>query len=127
MEERRNAADWLYEHWNLNGTPVWVTGVALDHSTVPREIFCYDVVGKEESEDLSEYWVVKEAGKEPCVASILSACPLDFAGQARRNLRDLSFQEELPVCSLSDMVKQAQEMTDRKTEPVFFNGHEDLT
>lgn len=119
MEERKNAADWLYEHWELDGAPVWVTGVALDHSSVPKEMFCYDVVGKEESEKLSDYWAVKEAGKEPCVASILSAGPLDFGGQERRNLRDLSFQEELPVCSLSDMMKQAQEMTDRKTEPVF--------
>ena len=122
MEERKNAADWLYEHWELDGAPVWVTGVALDHSSVPKEMFCYDIVGKEESEELSDYWVVKEAGKEPCVASILSAGPLDFGGQERRNLRDLSFQEELPVCSLSDMVKQAQERKGQKAEAAFLIG-----
>ena len=119
MEERKNAAEWLYEHWELDGTPVWITGVALDHATVPKGIFCYDIVGNEESEDPGEYQVVKEAGREPCAASLLSAFPLDFGRQDRKSLRGLSLQEDLPVCSLSDMVKQAQKMTDRKTEPVF--------
>ena len=81
MEERTDAGQWLYERAELDGMEVWGTGAALDHSSVPDGLYCYNLYGTGEPEDFAHNFISKEPVEKDCVGAVLSAQPLPFQGK----------------------------------------------
>ncbi|MFQ9636486.1 MAG: LPD28 domain-containing protein [Eisenbergiella sp.] len=91
MEERTDAGQWLYERAELDGMEVWGTGAALDHSSVPDGLYCYNLYGTGEPEDFAHNFISKEPVEKDCVGAVLSAQPLPFQGKESMGLGSLHF------------------------------------
>lgn len=104
MINRSDAAGWLYERAELCGIEMWGTGAVLDHSTVPKGLYCYDLytVG-DELDDRNTFVSQKSVEEEACIGTILTENPLPFQGKESLSLLGIHFFDEEPMQSLQDI------------------------
>ena len=108
MEERTDAGQWLYDRAELDGMEVWGTGAALDHSSVPDGLYCYNLYGTGEPEDFAHNFISKEPVEKDCVGAVLSAQPLPFQGKESMGLGSLHFFDEEPMCTLQQVTGEVR-------------------
>lgn len=108
MEQRTNTTEWYYERSKLNGMELWGTGAALDHSTVPEGLYCYDFFGTGIPDDADNNFISKGQVETGCVGAVLSARPLPFGGKESLGLQKMRFFDEEPLYTLNQIVNQIQ-------------------
>lgn len=121
MEERTNASGWYYERSELNGMELWGTGAALDHSTVPEGLYCYDLYGTGIPDDADHNFISKEPVETGCVGAVLSAEPLPFEGEESLGLQKMRFFDEEPLRTLSQVMDQMQMVENAQDQAGYLN------
>lgn len=109
MEKRTDAGGWMHERAELEGRTVWGTGAPVDHGTVPKGLYCYDIFGSGKQMDAENNYISQTPVAENCVGAIISMEPLPFHGGKALCLDGIKFREDEPMCSLGDLMGQAQQ------------------
>ena len=110
MEKRTDAGEWMYERAELAGMTVWGTGAPIDHCTVPKGLYCYDIFGSGEPMDAKNNYISKDPVTEKCVGAIISMEPFPFQDRKTLCLEGIEFHDDEPMCSLEDLKGHAQQM-----------------
>lgn len=108
MEQRTDASAWYYERSELNGMELWGTGAALDHSTVPEGLYCYDLYGTGVPDDADNNFISRNPVETGCVGAVLSARPLPFGEKESLGLQKMRFFDKESLCTLSQIMDQMQ-------------------
>lgn len=107
MENRTSASAWLYERAELNGNELWGTGAVLDHSTVPKGFYCYDLYGVGENPDDQHTFISKNLVSDQCVGAVLSAAPLSFHDKELLTMSGIHYFDEEYMKPLEEITGHA--------------------
>lgn len=100
----------MYERAELAGVTVWGTGAPIDHGTVPKGLYCYDIFGSGEPMDAENNYISQNPVTENCAGAVISMEPLPFHGRESLCLEGLEFHDDEPMYSLKALMGQAQQM-----------------
>ena len=107
MENRTSASAWLYERAELNGNELWGTGAVLDHGTVPKGFYCYDLYGEGENPDDQHTFISRNPVSEQCVGAVLSAVPLQFQDKEFLSASGIHYFDEEYMKPLEEIAGRA--------------------
>ena len=112
MQVRENVMEYVYEKIRLRGQEAWGTGAVLDHSTVPGNLYCYDVLRDRTEQGEERYYISMSSVDENCAGTLLTGKPLDFRGQNMIDAKEVQFYEDEPLQTikniLQDVLQQSQ-------------------
>lgn len=107
---RSDAAGWCYERAELHGIELWATGAALDHSTIPKELYCYDLYSVGKTVDIADILIAQNPVANANEGAVLSAEPLPFHGKDSISLKGIQQFDEEYVQSLEYIIEQTKQV-----------------
>ena len=113
MENTRSAAaGWFYERAELHGTELWATGASLDHSSVPKGFYCYDLysTGEKKAEDVSDILIARNPVANANEGAVLTREPLPFHEKDSISMRGINLFEDEYLQPLSHITEQAEQL-----------------
>lgn len=109
---RKDAAYWLYERSELSGVQMWGTGAIIDHDTVPKGLYCYDLYTRGDHNNENDIFIAKNFADGEIIGAVLSLEPLPFQEKDSLSMQGSRYFDEEPLQLLEDIVNAAQQMSE---------------
>lgn len=118
MGTRTDASKWLYERAELHGIELWGTSACVDHSSVPKGIYCYDLYSKNGLPNERNTFIAKKQTEGEAVGAVLCAAPLPFQDKDFLSIRGINRFEKESLWDLDEIVNPVLRLEEQQQESI---------